>query len=310
VQRLLTILFLLVGVTAFAAEPPALRVEIHGRALMHRQPVDSTGYGLLGVSLFVGEPLLVTVTAFNTPKDNTDDWTRHLQWSITSESGEPVVLTMQRDFGSPVKTPYIVRLTRPDAVYANFKLRTPDPGRYIVALTWKDDETGESSSADKRLLAIYRGDEEPLIRSSFLRHQAKTALAQGTLESYQKARTLLLQAAEGNSDPSYYEEFADASLAWAPPAETAAYYQRSLDIATANLEKNLGPRQEAWPASALKLYRDQAGKVEAFRGITPYYAANFNQVRVVLSSANGQQVFVVERRNDGKRIRVVAPPQQ
>lgn len=115
-------------------------------------------------------------------------------------------------------------------------------------MSWTDPKTGKKSSAERRRLAIYRGDENARIHSFFLRHQARALLAKGTLESYQKARTLLLQAAEGNSDPSYYEELADASLPWAPPAETAGYYKRSLEIATQNLEKSLAPRQESWPA--------------------------------------------------------------
>lgn len=297
-------------VAAVAAEPLALRMEIHGRTPMHEEPVDGAGYGLLGASVFVGEPVFVTVTALNTPKDNIADWTQHLQWKLTSDTGEAVALSTRRDFEAPVETPHSVLLTRPDALFANFKFSALSPGRYIVGLTWTNPKTGETSSAERRRLVIYRGDETPRVHNYFLRYQARAALKDGTVASYRKARALLLEAAKDSADPNYYEELADASLPWAPPAETAEYYQRSLDIATKNLEKNLGPRREDWSPKALRQHRQRAGKVQAFQSIAQYYAANFNQVRVVLSHEDGQQVFVVERRNDGKRIRVVAPLQR
>ena len=294
---------------ASAGEPVALRLEIHGRTPLHVQPVDSPGYGLLGAGVFVGEPVIATVTGLNIPTEDKADWTGHLKWTVTTESGEfiSVMITPVADY--PVETTHFTRLTRPDAVFANFKFETFPPGRYVVEVRWAKLDKPYTDTASRRLLAVYRGDEEPRVRSFFLREQARLALKEQTIEAYRRARTMLLEAAEGNSDPSVYEELADASAPWAAPEETLAHYQRSLDIARQNLERSHGPRRD-WPPSAFHLYEPRARKVDAFRTLVPYYRTNFDQIRVVVVRDGMHDKFAVERRTDGTRVRIVDPQQR
>jgi hypothetical protein len=147
------------------------------------------------------------------------------------------------------------------------------------------------------------------VRSVFLREQARAVLRDGTPESYAKARAMLLEAAQDNSDPSVYEELADASAPWAAPDETATYYRRSLDVATKNLEKHHGARKD-WPAKARQLYEPRARKVQVFQELVPYYKNSFSAVRIRVVREDATDKFVIERRSDGNRLRVIDPQQQ
>lgn len=98
----------------------------------------------------------------------------------------------------------------------------------------------------------------------------------------------------------------DASLPWAQPADTAVYYDRSVAVARANLENKYGPDRD-WPERAWQLYRPRERKSAAFRSLVPEYAIKFQDLKVVIARHDGRQVFVVERRSDGKHLRVVEP---
>lgn len=127
-----------------------------------------------------------------------------------------------------------------------------------------------------------------------------------TREGYDAARAMLLEAAEGNSDPSVYEILADASAPWAPPDETATYYDRSLAVAKANLTLRFGSPDRC-SEKAVALFQHRERKVAAFRELVPYYTLNFLTVRVVVSRQGTKDSFVVERRSDRIRIRVIDP---
>lgn len=259
-------------------------------------PRTAETYGVIGASTFVGEPVILTVTALNAKGG---DWTDRIQWSVTSEAGEAVAVKIERTDDSAAAPPFAHRML-PNARFAHFRMGVLPPGRYIVSLSWTDPETGELQTSRRDGVAIYRGDESPRVRSFFFREQAKAALAGGTLEGYRRARDMLLEAAAGNTDPSVYEELADASAPWVSPEETAGYYQRSLEIARENLQKHYGG-QSGWPARARELFERRARKVEAFRSLLPYYKENFDRVRVVVQGGK----FTVERRSDGATLRVI-----
>ena len=305
-RRLFPVLVLLISQAALASEPLYLFFEIHGRTPLHRQPSDSPGYGLQGAAVWEEEPLIVTVTALNVPADEKGNWTRRIEWTVTTEEGGVVEVAVEPDANSPIKTPHSVRLAFSDTLFANFRFSTLPAGRYIVALSWTDPRTGEKRNAERRLMAIYRGDEEPLVRSFYLREQAQAALKKNTFESFQRARTMLLEAAKDNSDPSVYEELADASAPWAAPDETAEYYQRSLDLARKALETNVGPQKD-WPEKARSLYEPRERKVNAFRQLVPYYRNSLNQVRIFVEPDGRGGKFVVIRRSDGARLKVIDP---
>jgi len=306
-HRLPGVMFALFWSVAALAEPLHMSFEIHGSTPLHEQATDSPAYGMVGAFVWVGEPLIATVSALNVPSGDLIDWIRYMKWSVTSESGDSVTVKFDRDWDSPLKARSDLR-KRSDVAFANFKFGPLPPGRYIIALGWTDPETNERKTASKRHLAIYRGNESPFIRSYFLRREARSALSHGTFESFSKARTMLLQAADGNTDPSVYEELGDAAAPWALPDETANYYQLSLEIAKKNLEKNLGPQKD-WSAKAWHLYRPHESKVKAFRALVPYYRTNFDQVRVLVVPDGMKGKFVIERRSDGARLRVIDPQQ-
>jgi hypothetical protein len=137
-----------------------------------------------------------------------------------------------------------------------------------------------------------------------LRDQARAEVSKGTKEGYLAARALLLQAVKDNDDPSFYEELADISLPWAQPDETAVYYDKSLAIARANLEKVHGAQNE-WPEKAWQLYRPRAGKAETFRRLQPEYAMKFHDVRVTIDRRRGGDAFIMAQRSNGKQLRVI-----
>lgn len=307
-RLLISIAALLLSAASLGADEPYFRFDVHGRTPLHVQSPDSVAYGLLGTAIWNGERAIVTVSAMNVSAAETTAWLDRLDWTVLTEAGQPVSAAVARHDDSPTHAPHHLRL-RGDVHFANFEITGLSPGRYIVELAWTDPNTGKRRTSERRELAIYKGDETPFIRSFFLREQAQKALAAGTADSFERARRMLLEAANGNTDPSVYEELADASLSWTAPDQTLAYYQQSLDIARRNLEKHHGPKND-WSAKVLQLYEPRLRKVEAFRKIVPYYRQNFDRVRVVLLRDGRGGKFAVERRSDGARLRVVDPQQR
>ena len=301
-NRWLAIPVIFWAMATFAAEPMDVSFVLHGRAPLHSQASDSPTYGLMDASVFSGEPVIITVTALNTPADR-DAWIRGLRWRVVTAEGTPISAEIERTADSAATAPYAHRLL-PNATFANFSVKPLPPGQYTVTLTWADPASGSRQTARRSAFAVYRGDETPLVRSFYLRERASAELAKGTLESYRVARAFLLEAADGSTDPSVYDELADASVPWAPPTETATYYQRSLDIAKRALEKNFGAERD-WPEKARQLYRPRERKVNAFRDLVSYYSANFKDVRVVFVGDRSRQKFVIHRRNDGAVVREV-----
>jgi hypothetical protein len=302
-RRLLCLSLLFIAAMAAGAEPSLLSFVIHGRPSLHSQPAGSPGSGLVNVGVFEGEPILLTLTAHNAPAGDDDGWLRRAQWTVTTEMGEPVAVKLRRDTESSVQAPYAYRL-RGSTKSVNLRMDAPPPGRYIVALTWTDSASGERQTARREGFAVYRGDETLMIRAWFLRDQARTEVSKGTREGYLAARTLLLQAVKDNDDPSFYEELGDISLPWAQPDETAAYYDKSLAIARANLEKTHGA-ENGWSENAWQLYRPRAGKAETFRRLQPEYAMKFHDVRVTIDHRRSGDVFIMEQRSNGKQLRVI-----
>lgn len=301
-RRILLTLLVLCGVAAFAAEPLHFSFVIHGRSPLEPQSADRADYGLVEAVFFAGEPVVVTLTAVNAPQG--DGWAKRIEWELTDSHGK--VLAPRVTDLAPASRPHVLAAR---AAQFNVTFAELPPGRYTVRASSVEPGTDRRVAAEARTLTIYRGDENVVVRRAFLRERAKAALAQGTAEGYRSARGMLLEAAEGNTDPSYYELLADASAPWAAPEETAEYYERSLAVARANLERKFGKTQE-WPDKAVALFTKRAQKVSAFRELVPYYRTNFSQVRVVVLREGPGDQFVVERRSDGARLRVVTPRQQ
>jgi hypothetical protein len=300
-KLLLLSLFCLAPAVA-GSEEPYYAVAVHGRPALHPETAVTAASSGADVGVYQGEPVMLTVTAFNDSSD-TDVWLQHIQWLVTTGDSEPVAAKIRRDTDATVQAPYAYRIQR-NTTSAAFRIDSLPAGRYLVAVSWLDPVSGERRTSRREGLAVYRGDETPLIRAWFLRDRARAALLAGTRESYEAARGMLLQAASDNDDPSFYEELADISLPWAPPGETAAYYDKSLAIARANLEKTYGQERD-WPERAWRLYRPQARKVERFRALVPEYAIKFQDMKIVVARRQTGDAFVIQRRSDGKELRVV-----
>jgi hypothetical protein len=288
----------------YGEEPVDLSFVIHGRAPLERQAPDED---MIGAAVFEGDPIMFTLAALNLPADD-GHWVDHIKWKVLTEKGSevPVAITT-----SPVRGDRSALPKRPEAQsrFANSKVANLPPGKYVVNLSWVgSDERVAQVTAEPRLLIVYGGDESDAVHREFLRHRAGMVLKQGTSEAYRTARGWLLEAADGNTDPALYEELADASAPWAPPDETATYYQRSLEVARRNLEKRYGTRDQ-WPEKAVHLYQPQERKVQAFLRIVSYYKTNFSEIRVVVVRDGLTEKFAVERRDNGKRLQLVEPGQ-
>jgi len=180
-----------------------------------------------------------------------------------------------------------------------FKVDGLKPGRYLVRGAW-----GGNTPVEARSLVIYRGDETTEVHRVFLRVRAAEELKMNTREAYRLAREMLLEAADGNSDPSVYEELADASAPWAPPDETAEFYRRSLEVASTNLQRSYGPRAN-WPVNAEELFGPDERKMNAFVSLVPYYKLHFDLERVIAAGGLNDGEFIIQRRSDGATVRVV-----
>jgi hypothetical protein len=300
-RRILVALFFLSAVVAIA-EPLHLSFVVHGRSPLEPQTSEQGTYGLVESVVFAGEPVVVTLTALNPPADVLS-WVRTVQWDVVDALGRATTATVTVDGLAPASP----RPLPAGASQVNLVLSGLPPGQYTVRASSIDDATSRRVTAEARQLTIYAGDENVTVRRAFLREKARVALSTGTEEGYRAARPLLLEAAEGNTDPSLYETLADASAPWADPEETAAYYDRSAAVARANVERKFGTRSEAWPSKATSLLSARDRKVAAFRALVPYYKTNFSSVRVVVTRQATRDAFVVERRSDGGRLRVIEP---
>lgn len=300
-----TVIFLLAALCSIRlmAAEPGLVIEIHGRTPLHHIPVDSPAYGMIGAALYKGEPVVATVAAFDVGMVDSAHILANLRWKLSTVEGDKLDVSVQRDENTPLKVASNL-LKRPEAIIFNVRLGELPPGEYMLWLDYVDPNTSTHVSADPRAIAVYEGNENSRVRSRYLREQARHELRKGTYDSYQVAKARLLEAPDAENDPTYYDELADASLPWAPPEETARYYQRSLEIARNNLMKAFGAQRE-WPEKAHHLFEPRSRKVEAFRKLVPYYSMNFNEVRVSFVSEVRYGKFVVERRRDGARLRVI-----
>jgi hypothetical protein len=297
-RRVLLTLLVLNGFAALATEPVHLSFVIHGRSPLEPQNVEQPGYGLVETAVFAGEPVVVTLAALNLPPESAGAWAGRIQWEAADAEGNVVPLTAAID-ASPAAA-----VLRGGAVAVNVTLGDLAPGRYVVRVSWVDSSTGKRVTAEGKRLSIYQGDENTAVQRAFLRERASRALARGTREGYESARTLLLEAAAGNPDPLVYESLADASAPWASPEETARYYAQSLAVAKGNLERRFG-RPSKWPDKATTLFVARERKVEAFSRLVPYYRANFDKVRVLVVREGAKDKFVIQRRNDGAQLREI-----
>ncbi|HEV7768051.1 MAG TPA: hypothetical protein VGQ76_23815 [Thermoanaerobaculia bacterium] len=303
-RHALIALFLSSCLPILAAEPVEFSFFIQGRNPMDPVTVNGPANDLEHAAVFSYEPVVLAVAAVNVPESDLATWWTSIQWSITTVAGarvEPspkIEITDARDRG--------FEALRPRAAHINFSVSGLGPGRYIFHATRTDPTTGETTSARDRMLSIYRGDENLTVKRTFLRERAALALSKGTRQDFEAARSMLLEAAEGNPDPLVFESLADASAPWANPDETASYYERALAITRQNLEERLGKQRSSWPPTAVRQWNAQERKLKAFREILPYYKANFQQVRVVVVRApRSSEKFVVERRSDGARLRTI-----
>lgn len=304
-RRTIAVLLLLVASSLFASEDMEFSFFVSGRAPLEETKPDSPEYGLVESAVFHEQPITLTVIAVNVPKGDSA-WWNAIQWKFTTRGGDRVEPPPTLRIAQAPDAAFQAR--RPNASHANFAVTGLKPGRYVVHAAWANAQTGKRSEAEDRLLSVYRGDESISVKREFLRDRAKNELAKGTRQSYEVARAMLLEAAEGNTDPAVYESLADASAPWAIPDETASYYERSLAIARQNLEQRLGKQQAEWPSAARTLWTKHERKVKMFQDLLPYYRANFQQVRVVvLRQPMASDKFVVERRSDGARLRTVEP---
>lgn len=302
-RRAFLLILVMTSFTAAAVEPSHLSFVVHGRSPLEPQRTGDALTAMIETVLFDGEPVIATLMATDAGGPAATAWVKAVQWEVLAGSGEAVSPPPAIDAAPAVARHPL----RGDAVHVNFTFSGLGPGRYTLRPFWRDPATGKKITSEARLLTIYRGDENLTVKRAYLREQARVALARGTEEDYRAARTMLLEAADGNTDPSVYEALADASAPWASPDETAGYYERSLAVATTNLERKFGREQREWPVKATALFGARQRKVAAFRELLPYYRRNFNDVRVVVIRDRNKDKFAVERRRDGKRLRVVEP---
>jgi hypothetical protein len=296
-------LLLFVSLSTFGEPEVDFTFGIEGRAPLVRELPDSPGYGLVGAAVFAGDPIVLTADAFNVPEEDRTRWRASIEWVFVSvKNKQPIP--------QPVVAPWDGEM-RPTRVGSNafrvgFQVSGLPPGEYIVRASCVDPVTASRIDAEDRRLSVYRGDESIAVKREFLRHRGKAELAKGTRPGYEAARSMLLEAARDNTDPSVYESLADASAPWAPPEETASYYERSTTVVRQNLERRFGERGK-WPAKAVEALAPYERKQATFQEMIPYYKANFEKVRIVVQGGGrmSQPKFVVERRSDGARIRTV-----
>lgn len=303
-HRTMLILLLCLSAPAVAAPNVAFRLILHGRSPLDPNPasgssprLESTAFfehgRVHGTLLVFGEQLQTDAVAF----------ARRMTYTFVAEDGAAISPSVTVD-------PPVVPLPRVWSAlgarsHADITFSGVPPGRYVIHAALDDSDRSEAHALAPRGIVIYRGDEHEQVRAEWLLARARAAL-DGSAAGYQLARPLLLEASKIRNDPSILEALADAGAPWVTPQETLSFYKRSVEVARANIASALADSKSQPAKRAERSLTFKERKMRAFESLVPEYANRFAEVRVVVV-VNGVRAgqFVMERRADGARVRVV-----